>query len=361
MFVFLALLAIAIIYISRRFAFYFNEGKAKPWYIAFSSLFVLMIIGGMAFQNATGAVGHVIYILSAILMGFLLFLLIMAMVTDLIRLIFRTVKPKFYGITVVGLTIILSLYSMLKAFDIKTTKIDVPMRGLKKELKIMHLSDIHIGHFRSSNFVKQIVHRTNRENVDLVFITGDYLDGKIALKNENFEPLKQLKVPKFFIGGNHDEYTGLVEIKAKMRDVGVRVMENEVVDLEPVQVVGLDYMMADDKAFDMHPSADRKTLKEVLPGLKIDGKKPAILLHHSPVGLKYAEESGIDLYLAGHTHGGQVFPVTIINKLLFPHNTGLSEYKTMQVFVSQGAGTFGPPMRLGTQSEIVLITLIPKF
>jgi hypothetical protein len=358
MIVFLALFAAAIIYVSRRFAFYFNAGKAKPWYITFTVLFVLMIAGGMAFQNAVGLAGHVLYILSAALMGFLLYLMLSVIVVDLVRLIVK-VKPIFYGIAVVLLAASVSIYGIFNANTLKTTTIDIPIKGLTKELKIMHLSDIHIGHFRDSTFVQEIVNRTNRQDADMIFITGDYLDGKIALKDENFESLEQLNAPTFFIGGNHDEYTGLEAVKIKMRSVGVKVMENEIVNFDEIQIVGLDYMIADKDAFDMHPSAKKLTLKEVLQKLEMVSKKPTILLHHSPVGLQYASERGVDLYLAGHTHGGQVFPFTLINTLFFPYNSGLFDYQNMKVFVSEGAGTFGPPMRVGTKSEITVITLKP--
>lgn len=359
MILFLAVFTAAIIYVSRRFAFYFNAGKSKPWYIAFTTLFVFIIAGGMAFQNATGLTGHILYIIAAVLMGFLLYLLLAVVVVDLIRLILK-LKPVFYGIAVILLATSISIYGLFNAFDLKITAIDIPIKGLTKELKVMHLSDIHIGHFRGKRFVQDMVNRTNRQNADIIFITGDYLDGKIALKNENFEPLNQLNAPTFFIGGNHDEYTGLEAVKQKMREAGVKVLENEIVNFDEFQIVGLDYMIADKEAFDMHPSAEKMTLKEVIQKLAIDARKPAILLHHSPVGVKYASERGIDLYLAGHTHGGQVFPITIINKLFFPYSSGLFEYKNMKIFVSEGAGTFGPPMRIGTKSELTVITLKPE-
>jgi len=83
-------------------------------------------------------------------------------------------------------------------------------------------------------------------------------------------------------------------------------------------------------------------------------------MHHSPVGLDYVKEMGIDLMLAGHTHAGQMFPATVIAPLLFPLNKGLRTEGDTHYFVSQGAGTFGPRLRLGSESEINLITLVGK-
>ena len=88
---------------------------------------------------------------------------------------------------------------------------------------------------------------------------------------------------------------------------------------------------------------------------------PAILMHHSPVGVEYIQKRGIDLMLAGHTHGGgQVFPATIISNLFFPFKDGLFDYKGMNLYVSEGAGTFGSPMRLGTMNEVTLVRLIKE-
>jgi predicted MPP superfamily phosphohydrolase len=88
--------------------------------------------------------------------------------------------------------------------------------------------------------------------------------------------------------------------------------------------------------------------------------KPTVLLHHSPDGIQYANQHGVNLYLAGHTHAGQLFPVKYIAHLFFDYNKGLHDFKGTKMFVSQGVGTFGPPMRVGTKSEIVVITLKPE-
>jgi len=109
----------------------------------------------------------------------------------------------------------------------------------------------------------------------------------------------------------------------------------------------------------MHARDATETMQEVLSRLSVDKDKPAILLHHSPKGIRYARKQGIDLYLAGHTHGGQLFPLTFIAAMVHTYNKGFHDYQGTRIFVSQGAGTFGPPMRVGTYSEIAVITLVP--
>jgi len=107
----------------------------------------------------------------------------------------------------------------------------------------------------------------------------------------------------------------------------------------------------------MHAGENKGTIRAVLDTLEIDARLPSVLLHHSPDGIEFAVKKGIDLYLAGHTHGGQLFPVNFINDLLFQFNRGLTNHNGTRIFVSKGAGTFGPPLRVGTRGEITLIEL----
>ena len=145
-----------------------------------------------------------------------------------------------------------------------------------------------------------------------------------------------------------------------MRETGVTVLENEVTHFSQLQIIGLNHLRADDNSFNMHANGNGATIENTFPTLNIFKGKPTILLHHSPDGIKYANEYGVDLYLAGHTHGGQLFPIKYIANLLFEYNRGLYDFNGTRIFVSQGAGTFGPPMRVGTKSEITVLTLKPE-
>jgi predicted MPP superfamily phosphohydrolase len=93
--------------------------------------------------------------------------------------------------------------------------------------------------------------------------------------------------------------------------------------------------------------------------MNINENQPTVLLHHGPDGIKYANKAGVDLYLAGHTHAGQLWPATHVAKMIFEYNKGLRTFEDTQVYVSQGTGTFGPPMRVGTQSELTILNIKP--
>jgi predicted MPP superfamily phosphohydrolase len=100
-------------------------------------------------------------------------------------------------------------------------------------------------------------------------------------------------------------------------------------------------------------------LETTLPKLKLNPDLPTVAFHHSPIGIEYFHEAGVDVLIAGHTHGGQMFPWTLLAPLQFPYTKGRYTYKGMQIYVSQGAGTFGPPLRIGTSNELSHIVLVP--
>jgi uncharacterized protein len=354
----LGILAGANIYLVSRFNFYFGMVDSRIFSILFPALTLLMIFGVIPFSNSTSMAGSLVYIVSATTMGILLYLLVSVLAIEFLNL-FIKFSPRIRGDSVLAITFLFSAFGIINSWNLRVTRLKVSIKGLRKEVRAMHLSDIHLGHFRGKKFLQKIVDKTNGQNVDVIFITGDLFDGRIRLTKETLAPLTQLKAPIFFIEGNHDRYTGVKTIKNYLRELNVNVLENEITSFGELQIIGLNHMMADAETYNMHAAGNTSTIKGTLERLPILRNEPAILLHHSPDGIKYASENGIDLYLAGHTHAGQLFPVKYIAAMIFQYNKGLHDFKGTKIFVSQGAGTFGPPMRVGTKCEITVISLIP--
>lgn len=300
---------------------------------------------------------NIIFLVASVTAGILLFLLLAIFLIDIINLIVK-IPPKLGGFFVLSLAISVSAFSVWNAFQIKITEMGISVKGLKNEVRIIHISDVHIGHVRGRNFMLNLVDLTNNQNPDVVFITGDLFDGKSRLTQESIEPLSQIKASVYFVEGNHDGYAGIKTVKQYLRSLNVNVLENEIVNFGELQIVGLNYMPPDQETKGIH-AFYKSTIRESLDSLYIDKTRPAVMLHHSPEGIKYASAHGIDLFLAGHTHGGQLFPVNLITKLMFSYNKGLNEFGNTKIIVSQGVGTVGPPMRVGTKSEIILIKLVP--
>lgn len=358
MLLFLGILVGANIYLSRRFAWYFSMGSTWPLHLGFALLTILMIVGVAAFTNSTRMIGHLIYISGAILMGYLLYLLLSILLVDLARL-FIKLEPRYYGIAVLLISLAVSAYGIINAFTIRTREIVLEIPGLKKEVRAMHLTDIHLGHFRGPVFLQKLVDLTNKQDVDMVLITGDLYDGKIRFCDACLDPLQTLSAPAYFVEGNHDGYSGIERVKDGLSKVGVNVLSNELAVQGEIQIMGLNHMSADKNDVNMHANGHKATMKSILPGIKTRPEKPLILLHHSPHGIEYAKEKGVDLYLAGHTHAGQLFPVNYIGNLIYRYNKGLHDYQGTKIYVGEGAGTFGPPMRIGTQSTITVFKLKP--
>ncbi|MGJ1537863.1 metallophosphoesterase [Sphingobacterium multivorum] len=288
------------------------------------------------------------------------YLLLATLLVDLVHL-FIKFNSRYFNFLTIGIALAVSIYGTLHSNTIHVKTLDIPVKGLTKDMKAVHLTDIHIGHFRNNpEYLQEIIAKTNAQQPDVIFLTGDYIDAELALDDKYFEPLKQFTAPVYFVEGNHDEYVVVNEIMEKMRKVGVRVLEDEMTTFGELQIIGLNFMPANRGKADRNTLSATSTVQEMLIKLKPDALRPTVVLHHGPNGIRYADEHGVDLYLAGHTHGGQLFPMTWVAQMDFEYNKGLHRYGNTNVFVSQGIGTYGPPMRVGTKSEIVLLNLKPQ-
>ncbi|MDR0408646.1 MAG: metallophosphoesterase [Campylobacteraceae bacterium] len=297
-------------------------------------------------------------ILGGYILTFYVYLILTLLLSHIIQIIW---KP---SVTWVGISALFFAFAVTATgaiwaniLVIKETKINI--EGLKKEINIMHISDVHLGHHRARSYLANIVEKTNMLKPDIVLITGDLVDSNIALSSDVLDLLSNFTSPVYFVGGNHENYIDTKRAFELIEQYGVRILRNEVVELQDIQIIGLDYMNADENTFDMHPSNDTRTIKTVLSTLALKTDIPSILMHHSPVGIEYAVNKGVDLMISGHTHAGQVFPFTLFISTLFPFNDGLYRQDKTNVFVTQGAGTYMLRVRLGTSNEINLLRLIP--
>nr|WP_319998659.1 metallophosphoesterase [uncultured Draconibacterium sp.] len=356
--VFLAFLVAANIYLGKRFSFYFELPSTRYLYITLGALTAFMIAGIATTTNTQSAFGNVVYITASIVMGLLLYLLLSVAVVDLVN-IFTKSTPRLLGISALLLAVFVTTFGIINAQYRRISEVDIPMKGLTNEITVAHLSDVHIGHFWGPKTLQKIVDKTNAQHPDVVFITGDLFDGKIRLNTKSLEPLKHLNAPVYFVEGNHDGYSGAKEVKDNLREIGVTVLENEVTHFNQIQIIGLNHMRADNSKEEIPEKRKRPSIRSVLDELNLFPGKPTVLLHHSPDGIEFANQHGVDLYLAGHTHNGQLFPFNFVVKMVYKYNKGLGNYKGTRIYTSQGVGTFGPPMRVGTKSEIVILKLKP--
>lgn len=353
--------ALAVFYLARRTAFVFSTTPVRfYWGYALLLLTALSIMSLTMSQHNTHEWAHLVTMAGVTLVGILLYFLLSTLLVDLVHL-FAHFSPHTFGILAISITILSSGYALWNAATPRVKEVSVVLPHLTKPMNIVQLSDLHLGNFRGQKHLQKLVDKVNETSAEAVVITGDFFDSQYNCTPATLEPLKQIRVPIYFVDGNHDLYIDDHKIKQMLRAIGVHVLENEKSMFGDLQIVGLNYMIPDDKSQDyMHAAVNSETMEKTLPKMQIDSTLPSILLHHNPTGAEYAEKNDIGLYLAGHTHGGQLFPLTIINHFVFKYNRGLHRLNQTQIYVSVGSGTFGPPMRLGTQSEITLLHLLPQ-
>jgi len=359
--IFIILLTLIIsgnIYLGFQFHKFFPIRSRIFWIVILLSLTIVTQGAMFAFQTTATVGGQILFCVSAIFQGVILYLLLSTLLVNLLS-IFKKIEPKIMGYLSLGLTALLICYGILNASIPHVTRATIPIKGLTKEVKIVHLTDIHLGHFRGKNHLRKIVEITNELNPDVVFQTGDLFDAKSRLSEDVLTPFKELKAKHYFVEGNHDKEVGVEQIKRMLKSIKINYLENEIALFGELQIVGLKHMRADKNSFDLHV-INGETIQDVLSQLPVDTTKPTIMLHHSPNGEVYANDLKIDLLLAGHTHKGQLFPLTLIAEMFFAYNDGLHKYKDINIYVSEGVGTMFTPMRIGTRSEISFITLVPE-
>jgi len=353
---FLAVICILFLlhyYIYTRIEKIFNINK-----IAIISIFAFLtssfIIAQIAERYANNWLTVSVYYLSSIWLGVLFLLISFFFVLDLVSTALRiggiTVNYRLIGIAVICIVAVVSAYSIINASTIKINKVPIRLENLDKDIKIVQLSDIHLGAIHSRGYLERVVGMTNKLNPDFVLITGDLFDGSGGVDETDIEPLKELKSTygTYFITGNHEMYFGVDKALDLIKESNTRALRNEMIDIGGIQLIGIDY-----------PTNEFAKHNEVLKMMDIDKNKPSVLMYHPPSGVTEAAEKGINIQLSGHIHNGQIFPFRLISRIFFKHISGLYQTGSRSyIYVSQGTGTWGPPMRFLSRNEITEIELI---
>ena len=316
---------------------------------------------GQVFSVTPNVAGKTISMISSIASAIFLYLLLSVVAIELINLAYN-ISPLTRGIISISLTAVILAYGFFNAYSLKVTQIEIPVKGLTKEIRAVHISDIHLGNFRGSNYLTLIADKIEELQPDVIFNTGDMFDSRAHFNDSTniLTPFLRLKAPQYFVYGNHDVYVGVDEVIKRMKEVNVIVLQNEIKNFGELQIVGLNNMLKDKNTYDVHATPGAENIESIMTKLPIDENRPTIILHHRPDGVEYMETKKADLLLSGHTHAGQIFPINFIAGLMFKYNRGFYQFKDLSIYVSEGAGTLFAPVRIGTKSEITLLKLVPK-
>ncbi len=257
----------------------------------------------------------------------------------------RTVQWLFGAAMMAGLYgVVNASWTRITRTTVRLANLPASWRGRKAAL----ISDLHLGHVRNGNFLRRMVAKILREEPDAVFIAGDLYDGTAIDASQAAEPLHKLTAPHgvYFVAGNHEQFGDDSRYLQAVAAAGIRVLSNEKVDVDGMQIAGVPYRNATRKGH----------LASALHKLGLDRDRASILLVHAPDHPEVAEAAGVSLQLSGHTHLGQFIPWNWFARKMYRQFVyGLSRIGKMQVFTSSGAGTWGPPLRLGSNPEIVML------
>jgi uncharacterized protein len=251
------------------------------------------------------------------------------------------------------------VYGLVNARIIRIRRVPVQIPNLPaswRGRRAVMMSDLHLGPINGVRFCRRVVAAASQLKPDAVFIPGDLFDGTKGDLDRLVAPFRELAPPLgiYFSTGNHEEFTSPKQYIDAITRAGIRVLANEQVEIDGLRIAGVMYH---DSSSPLHMKA---ALSKMRSAESQSGEAfPSILLNHAPARLPIVEQAGFSLQLSGHTHGGQIFPFTWITRRVYGRFTrGLHRFGSLEVYTSTGAGTWGPPMRVGTRPEIVLLEFI---
>ena len=327
--------------------------------IAFGILTVSFIAMTLATSRFYSKITSWLYALSAVWLG-TLYWLFAAAVLGVVMLALGDAfgfDATFANQAVLVVALVVSACGVINSNATRVTRYTVAIRTLPEQWigkKVAVVSDTHLGGIRGFGFAKKIVRMVNEQQPEIVLLAGDFFDGPKAPFVKFASPLKNITAPKgvYFAEGNHEEFSPSGKYDEALRASGVHVLVNEKAVVDGLEIIGINYDI----------SNGNEQTAAILAKIGVDQAMPSILIKHAPTGIDAVAAAGVDLQVSGHTHQGQIWPGPLLTRKIF----GEFEYgmhpkgDRLTVVTSSGAGTWGPPQRVGTHSEIVIITLTRK-
>ncbi|MFI9402248.1 metallophosphoesterase [Nocardia sp. NPDC052316] len=245
-------------------------------------------------------------------------------------------------------------HSVLSGPQVK--RLTIPLANLPRAahgFRIAVVSDIHLGPILGRGFAERVVETINGTQPDLIAIVGDLVDGSVEHLRSAVEPLARLRARHgaYFVTGNHEYFSGAEQWMDHVQELGLRLLANSRTELPFFDLAGVNDIQG--KRIGQGPDFGAALGNR-------DLTRTAVLLAHQPVQIHDAVEFGVDLQLSGHTHGGQVWPGNFLAELANPTVAGLERYGDTQLYVTRGAGAWGPPVRVGAPSDITVVELASK-
>jgi predicted MPP superfamily phosphohydrolase len=346
----------------------FSPGNGFHWqYIAVMIAMSLYVLG----VEVVSFVHHTrwmrpFYMVSTTMMGAFFYMFLTTVVGGLLLLIGALTgllrETEWFApalrVFVAGGVMIPVVWGLIEGRFLLTKRVKIPLKGYKgKGFRIVLFSDVHVGLLVAKHRLGRIQRTIRRERPDIIVSGGDLLDTNprfLGYVTPHLSSITSL-APSYAVTGNHEFYHGYAESKEFLKGIGFDVLDNKAIVDEGtgVSLIGID----DPSAFESY-DAYRRRIEELVSGAPKD--RPIILLNHQPLHFTKAAELGVGLMLSGHTHSGQMWPAGFVTKAIFKDgDRGLNRVGDSYLYVCIGTGSWGPPMRVGAPSEVIVLDIVP--
>ena len=362
MFIFMILPLLAVVYIGWHVwaILPFSRIWKTVAVLLMASCFLLFFFGlRRQTDNYSLPVAQVMYEIGTSSIFIMLYLVIIFLVLDLGRLVHLVPRSLLFNnwqmaVGIVVFLFVVFLYGNIHYYN----KVRVPLeltssKPLPKDYRVVMVSDLHLGYHNPRKELARWVDMMNAEKPDFILIAGDLIDGSIRPLNEErmAEEFHRLTAPVYACLGNHEHFGGDANARQFYQDVGIRLLIDEAAVIDSAIVV----IGRDDRS-----SRHRKSVEELIKSWNVEGSHYTIVLDHQPYELEKAEAAGVDFQLSGHTHRGQVWPISWITDAIYECSWGSHQRGNTQFYISSGLGLWGGKFRIGTQSEYIVATLSQK-
>jgi predicted MPP superfamily phosphohydrolase len=363
-------------YVGKKGWLLINKSIPKISIYLYSAMFIFISLSFITGRLSKNKIPHFfekfLNILGAYWMAAFLYFIILLGAIDILKLILgikqfsfidALILQKIYFVSnavVIIIVAVLLVYGTYNATNIKTTKYSIKIdkdAGELKKFNIVMLSDLHLGDIVDKQRLSKMVGIINELKPDIVILAGDIIDDNIQPfidqnMGEDFKRI-QSKYGVYVVFGNHEYYGKSIDkiVYEYNNSAGFNLLRDKTVKIDNSFYIS----GRDDLSQERYSKIKRKSINELLSDA--DKLLPIIVIDHQPVNFSEGEKAGVDLQFSGHTHGGQLLPANIFTKRLFENDFGLLTKDTYNVIVSSGIGTWGPPIRIGTSTEIVQVEI----
>jgi predicted MPP superfamily phosphohydrolase len=325
-------------------------GKTIVWGVMFSPIVLFILSFLLSKVGLPYNIVRICHLIGSSWLFFILYMVIGLLLVDLLRIWVSIPYYSSFIILVATLLVLLCGYLNYKSPKINSVDIKLQGKNLSTPMRVVAISDVHLGYGTTNEQLKQFIELMNAQTPDLIIIAGDLIDNSVEplYQEDMVETLSLIKAPMgvYMVPGNHEYISGIEKCQDLLSSTNITFLKDSIVTLpNGVQIVGRDDRF----------NKSRSSLQELMNNVNLSS--PVIVLDHQPNEVELVEQLGIDLQFSGHTHRGQVWPISWITDLLFPQSYGYRKWGESHVYVSSGLSLWGPPFRVGTNSELVVLNI----